>query len=179
MSVLERRCVFCGFHCGLSVHAIVYGSGRWVFCWGAGLSVAPRWFIGQLFYVWDKRLWRRINEFIGNKCIYSGLSKMRFGTKWQWNCDFLVSQSRENTYETENNFRAIVSKTELSSSCHWKNEIISVLHPVTHVPCKNFWELISCSGKLFQLVKLNTMLMHRDFYSAGVQHIIKCSSLLI
>ena len=96
MSVLERRCVFCGFHCGLSVHAIVYGSGRWVFRWGAGLSVAPRWFIGQLFYVWDKRLWRRINEFIGNKCIYSGLSKMRFGTKWQWNCDFLVSQSREN-----------------------------------------------------------------------------------
>jgi len=95
MSVLERRCVFCGFHCGLSVHAIVYGSGRWVFRWGAGLSVAPRWFIGQLFYVWDKRLWRRINEFIGNKCIYSGLSKMRFGTKWQWNCDFLVSQSRE------------------------------------------------------------------------------------
>ena len=73
-------------------------------------------------------------------------------------------------------FRAIVSKTELFASFHWKNEIISVLRPVTHVPCKNFSELISCSGKLFQLVKLNTMLMHRDFYSAGLQHIIKCSS---
>ena len=38
---------------------------------GGGDLVAPRCSIGQRFYVWDKRLIRRINEFIGNKCIYS------------------------------------------------------------------------------------------------------------
>ena len=45
---------------------------RWAIRWGAALClVAPRCSIGQRFYVWDKRLIRRINEFIGNKCIYS------------------------------------------------------------------------------------------------------------
>ena len=36
------------------------------------------WFIDQRFYVWDKRLWKRINKFVGNTCIYSGIPKVRY-----------------------------------------------------------------------------------------------------
>ena len=63
-SVIFWRCVFCGFHCGLSVHAIVYGSGPCWVHWGALAAGVPSGsvFCSPMFHrstllCWDKRLW--------------------------------------------------------------------------------------------------------------------------
>ena len=40
---------------------------------------------------------------------------MRFGTKWQWNCDFLVSQSRENLLYMESKTFFVISQVRFAT----------------------------------------------------------------